>query len=140
MLTCFDGRCVTDLRSCSVAVTPEEPVAQADDLSRPEPVMMTIEEVEAEITSDPGVIALTLEKDTIEMTYTANAKLFGFIDVPFEMDLTVTGSTVEVQSPWWLFLASDPVDEIAEEATVEMDRRDDMAERLSVLHDILQSY
>lgn len=50
----------------------------------------------------------------IRVRYQQRARLFGFIPVPYSFVARVNmeDDTVEVSRPWWLFLASDGVDDI----------------------------
>ncbi len=50
----------------------------------------------------------------IRVRYQQRARLFGFIPVPYSFvaRVNLADDTVEVSRPWWLFLASDGVDDI----------------------------
>ncbi len=62
--------------------------------------------------SDEHLRKFVVNDESIEMTYRASAKLFGFI--PMSHLVTVTlgyDGTVVVNGPWWLLFASDTIDD-----------------------------
>lgn len=56
------------------------------------------------------------ERNRVEVTYRLRAKLFGFIDVPYELRAMVQTQEGEMKAeangPWWLIFAADNSDEV----------------------------
>jgi hypothetical protein len=54
------------------------------------------------------------DEGRVEVKYRLRAKLFGLVDVPYELEAKVDAKegTIKAQGPWWLLFARDNVDDV----------------------------
>ena len=73
------------------------------------------ERVDAVVEEDSAIRSAEVSEDSVSMTYQTQAKLFGFISVPMNIDISSnTEGQVKVHFPWYRFLVKTEFDNVAE--------------------------
>lgn len=99
----------------------------------------------ASANADIRGIAVDPEQNRVEVTYRLRAKLFGLIDVPYELQARVQTQEgemrAEAKGPWWLIFAADNADEVQDalEADTTLTTATNQGTILSTIIGILKS-